>query len=324
MKNVLKIIMIAALCLVVTGFVLLGIGLTTGGGRQVIQMLRNGELSWGGNIVNLDVPRVALEEQYSLDDDAYEWKDDLDDLDDLHENDIEWRTDHDDNSSQHGSSTSATESTVFEGTIDSQQFLADDIRKLQISLGGGSVFIEESEDNYCYLSGNNVGQLQVSLKNGKLNLKSLKNMQLEGMEIYLYIPTGMEFDEVDIEVGAGMLTAGSMVSREMDLEVGAGAIEIADCEVYSEFDATVGAGYIKTAGIFHKDISLEAAMGSITLKITGATDTDYDYEIECAAGNVTIGTNDYTGIAYEKEIRNNAGREISVDCSLGNVDIQFE
>ena len=42
--------------------------------------------------------------------------------------------------------------------------------------------------------------------------------------VYLYIPKGKEFDEVEINVGGGVIYIGELDSREVDLTSGAGII----------------------------------------------------------------------------------------------------
>ena len=63
-------------------------------------------------------------------------------------------------------------------------------------------------------------------------------------------------------------------------------------------------------------------MADIDLKLDGAEDS-FNYEVDVAMGNVEIDGKTYSGLATEKDIDNNAARDISAECAMGNITISF-
>jgi len=110
-------------------------------------------------------------------------------------------------------------------------------------------------------------------------------------------------------------------ASEADISVGAGQIQIHDMEV-GEFFAEIGMGELIARGDVAYGAELECSMGNIELTLEGSQ-SDFNYQIESAMGTMELGGQSFGGFASERRIDNGAGKEIEVDCSMGNITISF-
>ena len=54
------------------------------------------------------------------------------------------------------------------------------------------------------------------------------------------------------------------------------------------------------------------------------SEDSYNYKFDSGVGGVTIGESDYSGLGKNKNIDNGAGKTISIECGVGNVEVLFE
>lgn len=220
-----------------------------------------------------------------------------------------------------------------------------DIQKLSVEVGGCIMVLKESEDSDFHVEAENTGKFQCFVKNHTVYVKAVSSarqwVDIEKCRIILYVPANFYFKELDIELGAGLLELGTVVSEKMDLEVGAGQIngdliqaDKLDVEVgmgeillneiqVRKLDAEVGMGALTLSGNINEKADVECSMGSIVMELAGK-EQDYNYDIQGAMGSVTIGSQEFSGMAQEKKILNNAGRSIEVECSMGSIEILFQ
>lgn len=182
---------------------------------------------------------------------------------------------------------------------------------------------------------------------------------LEKRTIYLYLPRNMSLESVDLEIGAGALESIALKANEIDVDVDAGAAVIESLQG-SEVDLSVNAGGLEVRGVTAEELSaetgagalvignftagnaeicasagsieaegtiernadIECGAGSIKMMLHG-TEEDYDYELECSMGEIIVGRNTYSGLSSEKTIRNGGRGVMDVECSVGNIEINF-
>lgn len=133
----------------------------------------------------------------------------------------------------------------------------------------------------------------------------------------------IEADSLNLTIGAGKMTIDRINAREADVEVGAGEFVADEMNISGYIDLNVGMGNVGLYGTIEGDMDAECGMGSLTILLTGSQE-DHNYVIECAMGNTTIGDFSYGGLANEKTIPNNSSSDFDIECSMGNVIIQFE
>ena len=219
------------------------------------------------------------------------------------------------------------------------------IRNLDIEVGACQLYTVKSEDDSIYLEAENAYKFQGYVEGDTLYVTSINDSithwnDIVERRVTLYLPDGYNFDEVDIEVGAGYLQLYDLYAKEASVEVGAGEICLGNIQV-QELDASVGAGVIDIsdmkinnlnvdvgmgsftgAGELNGDADIECSMGYVELTLD-AEQRDFNYSLEGAMGTINIGRDSYGGIGEEREIDNHAGKKLDIECSMGNIQINF-
>lgn len=219
----------------------------------------------------------------------------------------------------------------------------EEVKNLDISLTGGSLKVKESEDDSVYLTMKQIGGLKYSIDEDKtLKINQKKKDVINGAgEIILYLPKNMEFEAVHVDLGGGEMDVVEMTAKELEISVGAGQIDMQKMQI-ERVEVSVGAGEINMEESIVNDLVLDMAMGdaefsgriqngceiscsmgNVSLDLEDKEEA-FDYEIDCEAGEVEIGSIESAGVSFSRKIDNGQGRLISVDCALGNVEINFE
>lgn len=139
--------------------------------------------------------------------------------------------------------------------------------------------------------------------------------------IWITLPEG-RLEEVNLEIGAGDLYVQNIRADFVTVEVGAGEATI-DNFTADELDIECGVGNIVAAGTFERDADLNCGVGSIEFRTNG-TESDYNYEVDCKIGEVSIGGMYFSGLNRKKEIYNGTGKEMNVECGIGDISVNFD
>jgi len=223
----------------------------------------------------------------------------------------------------------------------------EDVDELSLEMGACEVAVREWDGTTYKIAAQNVVDLKCFEQNGTLYVKSIRHRWKPAAKqlVTLYVPEGVRFELVKLELGAGKGTVKGLTAEEMTVQVGAGELtcrdltadklrlEIgagqADLQNCSAQDARfeIGAGKLSYDGSIDGDMDVSCALGNIELSMTGNYQ-DYDYDIEAALGNITIdqqgeGRITFSGIS-EKRVDNDAGKKMDLECAMGNIDINFE
>lgn len=184
--------------------------------------------------------------------------------------------------------------------------LGTSIHTLQLNVGGGVLELTESGDNHFYLSGKEYGKLQYEVEDGILNLVSAKSsgsaQTIAEGKVVLAIPAGTNFARVSLELAAGAVNVDSLTANQMNLELSMGTLEISQLKV--------------------QEADLNVSMGELKVNLVGQQ-SDYDYKISSAMGKVLLGSTEYSGAASGEKLDNGTGRQIELECSIGNITVGF-
>lgn len=164
--------------------------------------------------------------------------------------------------------------------------ITETCHKLDVEFGGGVLEIKYADVDAIEVSMLDVDDYKCYVREGELHVQGGLRKGIENTEgrIMITIPNGYQFDEAELEVGAGKATVTGLLVRELDIEVGAGAME---------------------------------------LQLPGS-ETDYNYELECGVGEIHVGSEKYSGIGFEKETRNpGAMKTFDVHVGAGEVKVIF-
>lgn len=218
------------------------------------------------------------------------------------------------------------------------------IRSLQAEVGGGSFETRISEDGSVYLEAKNMRKFQGYVEDGTLYVKATSgtgpSWSQKDRRVILYLPENYEFDEVDLDMGAGEMTFDCLSAKEVSLEagagrivlnhvnaekinasVGAGQIELQDMTV-GDLDVEVGMGELLADGIINGDVDVECSMGNVQIMVLGRKE-DFNYQLEGAMGNIDLDGDRFGGFAQERSFDNGAEKDMDVECSMGNITISF-
>ncbi len=233
---------------------------------------------------------------------------------------------------------------IFEHNLE-KYAVGTDVAKLDIEVGGCAFYFKASDDNQFYLEATNAGKFQCFIKGDTLYVKSSRTTvndwdEITGGEISLYIPANYAFEEMDVELGAGLLQMQKAVTTKMELNVGAGQIVIGELQAkecaaqvgmgeivvenmaVTNVDAEVGMGHLKMGGTIQGNVDAECAMGAIEFVLNDKEEA-FNYKLEVAMGNVSINGTEYSDMTKDKTIQNAAGKNMNIECSMGNVEVNF-
>lgn len=309
MKGFTKICLLICLIFLCSGAVCLGIGAALGSGlREVWAMARTGELDVGNiHIGGWSIPYIIT--------------------DDISDDDIR-----------------------LEKGVVKESFLPQEVEDLDINIKYGAVYVTDSETDRIEISvdapSRNV--YRCGLKDGTLELiDETKRYRFNGLrnkvEITIAIPDGTVFDEVDLVTDAGGIEiTHTLNAREIHFDLDAGELVAENVAAEEEFSAVVDAGNLEITEFSAKSLEVDCSVGraklygsvleeaeadcgvgQIVLQLTGREE-DYDYDVTCSLGNVSINGTSYSGISTEKEIDNHAGRTVSLDCGVGDIEVTVE
>ena len=198
------------------------------------------------------------------------------------------------------------------------------------------------DDNY-YIEALDIGRMQVYVEDERLVLKGLKDVgfKYNNAKIWLYLPEGIIYEDVEMELGAGRMEimpieaenvaisagageveAENFQCKTLKMEVGAGQITLEDCRVTEKMETSVGAGRIQVEGTIEKDLTADCAMGSTEFTIYGQ-EKDHNYELSCAAGSIRVGDETLGTLVGDRTISNDADSEFKLDCVMGSIQVDF-
>ncbi|HHV09109.1 MAG TPA: DUF4097 family beta strand repeat protein [Clostridiales bacterium] len=232
------------------------------------------------------------------------------------------------------------------------------VESIDLQVGYGKVIIKHGEEfsiNATHLVENS---LESYVENGTWYIKedpyvsrgilgldiSLGNIRrwnrMYNPEIIITVPEGFKAEAFDINVGAGdvridsidavqgklsvdagRLTADRIrMDKESEYRVGAGEMVLKDVEL-NGITLKCDVGHVKVEGILLGENDISCDVGRIELDLEGDV-KDYSYDISSDIGNVTINGKSYHN--EKKSIENEAGNSLLLDCSIGNITVDFQ
>lgn len=223
------------------------------------------------------------------------------------------------------------------------EFEVADIDELKIEVGACRLNVEQYEGETYKVEAQNVYQLKCFVEDGVLAVDGTRDIssQIERRRVTIYVPKGVDLDNLDISLGAGSGRVESITAQEIEVEIGAGELEGTDLKAKEvkilvgagsvvfddcEFEDTkfdVGFGSAVYKGVLTGDVTVDCGMGNVDMKLIGERE-DFNYEIECDMGEVEIDRTKYSGMGSNKNEDNDAVKTMDLDCAMGHVSIRFD
>jgi len=224
-----------------------------------------------------------------------------------------------------------------------------EIKNIEMELGAGDIELKKSTNGTFHVGEGENMRIISDFKDGTLSIRTENNstVQILGFntgsvnagEAVIYLPD-QAYEEIALNMGAGTCTgdipecaklsirlgAGEcefdyIKANEVDLEVGAGECKIGLLEA-DEVNADIAMGELEAKALVGKELDAKVGMGEIAMSIIGE-EADFDYDVEVGAGEVRIGTRSYSGVGSGGSQENGTGREIDVECGMGEAIINF-
>lgn len=210
-----------------------------------------------------------------------------------------------------------------------------DITKLEVEAERSAVKIVENpeltdeilvymkNDTYTIIeieSDDEPGQLSVkySWPSRKYTWPSRDSGYTQGM---IEIPVGYRFREAEFEAKASYIKAASVNADDLDVSVKAGELRI-DSFQAGKADFSVEAGSITAYGDVERQMEAEVKAGAAAIELAGG-EKDYNFYLDNAVGNVLIGDSVYSGLSNDTKVNNGSGKNVSIDCAAGTVEMRF-
>ena len=139
--------------------------------------------------------------------------------------------------------------------------------------------------------------------------------------LIIVVPRDMLFDSVELDVGAGGLTAEGLTASRLEADVDAGSLALtgfwADTASFS-----ADAGSLEARGTVSAGAELDASAGAVTL--TMPRPAEYRYDVSCTMGTVTLDGEEHSGMDIHLQRSVGGGPLLDIDCEVGSVDVIFE
>lgn len=157
------------------------------------------------------------------------------------------------------------------------------------------------------------------------------------------IPEGMQFDTVELNVGATEAKIEGLSCQELTLYVGAGELTTTGFTVTEKMTVSLGAGTLDIGGGTYGDVSLDCGIGELSMagtvngnltadcgvgemeiELFEKSESDYNYMISCGLGEVEVNGRSYSNISGSYEAVNaGAVGTIELDCGMGSIEVEI-
>lgn len=175
------------------------------------------------------------------------------------------------------------------GNTTSEQTIHENCRNVEIDFDAGLLEIYYDDVEEIQVKCINIPNLETKVEKDTLEIGKKSGVHIhwhnnEERRLTIILPKDMEFERVELEVGAGQADVRGLITQKLELEVGAGQANVELIGMQKE----------------------------------------YNYDIECGVGNVVIGGTSYAGLGTEQSVENEgATKQIRVECGVGEVQVNF-
>lgn len=144
---------------------------------------------------------------------------------------------------------------------------------------------------------------RLEISDNRKGIFSFMHSDTDDTRIYLSVPENVRFRETEIEAGAGDLNITDLNTQDLVMNCGVGEIQ---------FEGSVTG-----------NADIDCGVGSIYMRLA-QSEKDFNYDIDCGVGSASIGGMDFLdGMGVERSVDNGADQMMSVECGVGDIEIQF-
>lgn len=196
----------------------------------------------------------------------------------------------------------------------------DKVVNLDLDLQSGNLRIEMGET--FLVRDTRSRPFNASVQGNTFILDTSRRMMMNrNSNIILTLPRNIDFENVKINIGGGTLEMSDLAADTMHLSVGGGKISVRDITARA-LSLECGAGEIDLTGNVSETFDIDQGVGQTSVLLDGS-EKDFNYEVTYAVGRVRIGEREYSGISGSGNINNNTDKNMTINLSVGNLDVQF-
>lgn len=210
----------------------------------------------------------------------------------------------------------------------------EDIVKFEIEVKYSNLEIKKGD----FKVESNDTNVKCTQKGNELIVKETGNNWLrnkEGNKVIIYIPENKEFNEIEIDTGAGNIEIESLNTKGLSFSIGAGKVEINNLKVTNEAEIDGGAGKVDILsgeicnlnldmGIGEFNIctkllgnnDIEQGMGKLTIKLRDSQE-NYTIRTRKGMGSITIDGKE----AQNNSIYGNGQNILNIEGGMGAIEI---
>lgn len=235
---------------------------------------------------------------------------------------------------------------VLNGDFEAEIVFTEMPETLEVEIGVHNLKLTEGNDGKIFLKGRNADRIQCYVENGTLYLKDVgehkEYKKTNGRELTLTVPAGTEWKRASLETDMGYVSAETLSAETAVLDAEMGAVELESLKAdTAEFLAEMGnveiaegtvkglkadaeMGNILFSGTIEETAEAECEMGNVTFKLS-RKEEDFNYTICSEMGSVRIGNKKYGAAdGTEKTVDHGADRQMTLETSMGSIEILFE
>lgn len=220
--------------------------------------------------------------------------------------------------------------------VDSEKVI-EQFSKMDLEIIASNIEIKAEGNEYKIETYQVPKTTQINNDNGKLVIKDTKKIAIaQESKITIYVPEGIVLEELELEMGAGIVEMQNINSNKIDFSFGAGSVNIkkltstnAEIEcgagqvVIEEANLTntkldTGIGKLEYLGYMKGNSKISCGIGEVNLNLVGGNEI-YTIDAEKGIGDIKINGNK---IANEK-ITGNGENRISINGGIGSINIEI-
>lgn len=234
---------------------------------------------------------------------------------------------------------------VWEGDVKKTQINQEEVDSVEINVGGNSMEVKPSEDEFYYIEQKGEGKLQAYEEKGVVYVKTIVNDVVFGSEnetkVILYVPVNTNLEKIVVEAGAGTVEVADLNGKEVEfnlgagyikwdalnadslkVQIGAGKVVVKDAKL-GDLEVDCAAGDCQVQGELQGNVEVECAAGNVSLSPVGK-ETEFNYDLKCTVGSIQVGDVEVSEMNETKKIDNSASKTMELSVSAGNIEVEFE
>lgn len=233
---------------------------------------------------------------------------------------------------------------VWEGDVKKKRINQEEVDSLEIDVGGNSLEVKLSEDEFYYIEQQGEGKLQAYEENRAIYIKAIVNKVSggkEGPKLILYVPADADLEKINVELGAGTVVVSELNAKTVEIDLGAGYLEwkalnadslLVDIDAgkvvvkdgkLGDLEVDCAAGDCQVQGELQGNVKVECAAGNVSLSPVGK-ETEFNYDLKCTVGSIQVGDVEVSEMNETKKMDNGAYKTMELSVSAGNIEVEFE